>query len=68
MIILEETFKIRANTENEAQEIINGYRAKNNVKKASYEKKEKKSKGEVIGEGYLVTVTITHGDFWVVEE
>lgn len=68
MIILEETFKIRANSENEAQEIINGYRAKHNVKKAAYEKKEKKSKGEVIGEAYLVTVTVTHGDFWTVEE
>lgn len=68
MFIIEETFKIRANSENEAQEIINNYRAKQNVKKAAYEKKEKKSKGEVIGEAYLVTLTLTHGDFWEAEE
>ena len=68
MFIIEETFKIRPNSENEAQEIINNYRAKQNVKKAAYEKKEKKSKGEVIGEAYLVTLTLTHGDFWEAEE
>ena len=68
MFIIEETFKIRANSENEAQEIINNQRAKQNVKKAAYEKKEKKSKGEVIGEAYLVTLTLTHGDFWEAEE
>lgn len=68
MFVIEETFKIRANSENEAQEIINNYRAKQNVKKAAYEKKEKKSKGEVIGEAYLVTLTLTHGDFWEAEE
>ena len=67
MIKLEETIKMRADSENEAQEIINEFRAKFNVKKASYERKEKKSKGEVIGEGYLVTVTLTHADFWIME-
>ena len=44
-----------------------GVELKNNVKKASYERKEKKSKGEVIGEGYLVTITVTHADFWTME-
>ena len=68
MIKLEETIKMRAKDEAEAQEIINQYRAHNNVKKAAYEKKEKKSKGEIIGEGYLVTITITHANFWCLEE
>ena len=67
MIKLEETIKMRADSEAEAQEIINDYRARNNVKKASYERKEKKSKGEVIGEGYLVTITVTYADFWTME-
>ena len=67
MIKLEETIKMRADTEAEAQEIINEYRSHHNVKKASYEKKEKKSKGDVIGEGYLVVITITHADFWCLE-
>lgn len=67
MIKLEETIKMRAENEAEAQEIINDYRAKNNVKKASYEKKEKKSKGDIIGEAYLVTITLTHADFWTLE-
>ena len=41
MVKLEETIKMRAETEAEAQEVINDYRAKHIVKKASYEKKEK---------------------------
>ena len=67
MIKLEETIKMRAETEAEAQSIIDDYRSKQStytVKKASYEKKEKKSKGEVIAEAYLVTVTLTYADFW----
>jgi hypothetical protein len=30
----------------------------------SYTKKEKKSKGEIIDEGYLVKVTKVYGGFW----
>lgn len=67
MVKIEETIKMRADTELEAQEIINDYRKNNNVKKAGFERKEKKSKGEVIGEGYLVTVTIVYTDFWNME-
>lgn len=67
MVKLEETIKMRAETEAEAQEVINDYRAKHIVKKASYEKKEKKSKGDIIGEAYLVTITLTHASFWDLE-
>lgn len=67
MLKLEETIKMRADSEPEAQQIIDEYRKTNNVKKASYERKEKKSKGEVIGEAYLVTVTLTHAEFWYME-
>ena len=67
MVKIEETIKMRADTEAEAQEIINEYRTKFNVKKASYEHKEKKSKGEVIGDAYLVTVTLIHANFWNME-
>jgi hypothetical protein len=71
MIKLEETIKMRADTEGEAQKIIGDYREGQSkgyiLKKASYEKKEKKSKGEVIGEGYLVTITLVYADFWCME-
>lgn len=71
MLKLEETIKMRAETEGEAQKIISDYRENQKdgytLKKAGYEKKEKKSKGEVIGEGYMVTVTLVYADFWNLE-
>lgn len=67
---MEETMKFRADSEDEAQAVINGYRDKANteheytLKKASYEKKEKKAKGEIIAEAYVVTITLVYGGLW----
>jgi hypothetical protein len=68
MLKIEEQVKLRAENEQEAQAIINDYREKYNVKKATFERKEKKSKGEVIGEAYLVVITTVHADFWTMED
>ena len=65
---LEETIKIRVNTEAEAQKMIEEYRtnAAGNyiLKKASYELKEKTSKGEVIASAYVVAVTLVYSGLW----
>lgn len=68
---LEETIKIRTNSEPEAQATIDHYRDKSReggytVKKAGYEYKTKKSKGEIIDEAWVVSVTLTYADVWEV--
>lgn len=67
--ILEETYKISADSEKEAQQIIDEYKAGQRdggyvLKKGSFERKEKKSKGELIAEKYVVCVVLTKGELW----
>lgn len=68
-MILEKTIKLRVDTEKEAKEAIEQYNddAKQNgyfVKKASYEYKSKKSKGEIIAEAYVVTLALIFHELW----
>ena len=69
MKILETTTKIRVNTEEEAKITIEKFKAEAfdkgyKIKKASYEYKSKKSKKEIVDEGYLVSITQVYSDFW----
>jgi hypothetical protein len=66
---LETTTKYRVNTEDEAKNMIEKFReqAKTDgilLKKAGYEYKTKKSKGEIVDEGYLISATFIYNDFW----
>lgn len=68
-MLLETTSKFRANSENEAKEMIEEFRAEATtkgyvVKKAGFEYKTKKAKGEVIAEAWVVSVTQVFGDLW----
>lgn len=68
-MLLETTTKYRTDSEVEAQKMIEAFRADAKdkgyiVKKASYTRKDKKSKGEIIVTGYLVEVTQVFGSFW----
>lgn len=68
---LEETIKIRTNSENDARMTIDHYREQcreggYTVKKAGYEYKTKKSKGEIIDEAWVVSITLTYADVWEV--
>ncbi len=68
-MLLETTSKYRALSENEAKEMIEGFRkeAKDKgyvVKKAGFEYKTKKAKGEIVGEIWVVTITQVFGDPW----
>ena len=69
MRLLESTFKYETHTEEEAKDAIETFRQKASengymIKKASYEYKSKKSKGEIIGEAWVVTVVETFGTLW----
>ena len=69
MIRLETVEKYRVNTEEEAKTAMEYFReeAKKNgylIKKSGYEKKEKKAKGEIVDQGYLVSVTKVFDTFW----
>lgn len=68
-MLLETTSKFRASSENEAKEMIEGFRKEAAtkgyvVKKAGFEYKTKKAKGEVIAEAWVVSVTQIFGDLW----
>lgn len=68
-MLLEHTVKYAVDSEAKAKELIESFRmnaAKEGftIKKAGYEYKTKKSKGEIIGEKWVVTVTETFGDLW----
>lgn len=68
-MLLEITSKYRVDTEAEAKEQIENFRqeaAKKGyiVKKAGYERKEKKAKGEVIATAFIVSVTQVFGSLW----
>lgn len=69
MRLLKETFEFRTDTEADALKLIEEYRANANSKgymvtKASYTRKDKKSKGEIIDTAYVITLTLTHGGTW----
>jgi len=69
MIRLETVEKYRVETEEEAKAVMEQFRedAKTKgylVKKSGYEKKEKKAKGEIVDQGYLVSVTKVFDTFW----
>ncbi len=68
-MLLETTSKFCASTEVEAKDMIEAFRTEAAskgyvVKKAGYEYKTKKSKGEIIGEVWVVTVTQTFANLW----
>lgn len=69
MILLKVTEEYRAETEGEVKEMSERFRTEAREKgytlnSFSYTKKEKKSKGEIIDEGYLVKVAKVYGGFW----
>lgn len=69
MIRLETVEKYRVETEEEAKAVMEQFRedARSKgylVKKSGYEKKEKKAKGEIVDQGYLVSVTKVFDTFW----
>lgn len=68
-MLLETMSKFRADTEVEAKEIIEKFREEAAqkgyiVKKASYERKDKKAKGEVIATAFVVSITQVFGKLW----
>ena len=69
MRILKITAEYRAESEEEAKQMNEDF--KNEAKEKgyvlnsfAYTKKEKKSKGEIIDDGYLVKVVKVYGGFW----
>ena len=69
MRILKVTEEYRAETEREVEEMNEDFKAKAAthgfvLNSFSYTKKEKKSKGEVIDDGFLVKVTKIYGGMW----
>lgn len=68
-MLLETTSKYRADDEVAAKDMIEKFRVEAEekgytVKKAGYERKVKKAKGEVIAETFLVSITQVFGDIW----
>lgn len=68
-MLIETTSKYRADSEIKAKDMIEAFRAQAQekgykVKKAGYEYKNKKSKGEIIAECWVVSVTQVFGDIW----
>lgn len=68
-MLIETTLKYRADSEIAAKDMIESYRAQAKekgytIKKASYTRKDKKSKGEIIDTKFLVEITQTFGGFW----
>jgi hypothetical protein len=64
-LLLKETRTFRVDSEHEALEMIKDYREKAKsepyeVKKASYVKKEKKQKGEIIDEWCVVDISLVY--------
>ena len=70
---IQETVKVKHDTEREAVEFIDAERKRAKeegfeIKKSSYTKKEKRSKGEVIAEWYITEVTYKYAEEYVAEE
>ena len=69
MRLLKETFEFRADTEIDAVKLIEEYRTNANSKgytvtKATYTRKDKKSKGVIVDTAYVITLTLTHSGVW----
>lgn len=69
MTLLKVTEEYRAESEQEVKEMNEQFKAAAKtdgyvLNAFSYTKKEKKSKGDVIDEGYLVKVAKVYGGFW----
>ena len=67
--LLKQTTEYAVSTEEEAKELMEQFRTQAKqegyqVISAGYTHKEKKSKGEVIDEGYLLKVVKIFGGFW----
>lgn len=68
-MLLETTQKYSVGTEIQAKDMIEAFRAEAEekgytVKKAGYEYKVKRAKGEIIDERWVVSVTQTFGTLW----
>lgn len=68
-MLLETTQKYRVDSEEQAKDLIEQFRAQARekgyvVKKAGYEYKTKKAKGEIIAEAWVVSVTQVFGELW----
>lgn len=68
-MLLETTQKYSVDSEVKAKDMIEAFRAQAEekgytVKKAGYEYKTKKAKGEIIDERWIVSVTQVFGSLW----
>lgn len=68
-MLLENTLKYRADSEIAAKDMIENFRANAEkegyiLKKAGYEYKTKKAKGEIVAEAWVVTVTQVFATLW----
>lgn len=69
MRLLKVTEEYRAESEQEVKEMNNMFEEQAQTKgyilnSFSYTKKEKKAKGEIIDDGYLIKVSMIYGGFW----
>ena len=69
MRLIETTQKYVCETEIEAKDTIESFRAEAarkgyTIKKASYERKTKKAKGVIIAEAFVTTIVMTFGGVW----
>lgn len=70
---IQETIKVKHDTEREAVEFIDAERKRANeegfdIKKSGYSKKEKKSKGAVIADWYISEITYKYAEEYIAEE
>ena len=68
-MLLETTSKYRAESEVQAKDMIESYRAQAEkegyiIKKAGYEYKNKKAKGEIEAEAWVVSITQIFAGLW----
>ena len=68
-MLLETTSKFRAETEIDAKDMIEQFRAEASqkgyiVKKAGYTRKDKKAKGEIIATKFIVEIVQTFAGIW----
>lgn len=73
MKVLKVTTEARAYVEEEAKDYIEKFRSgapegNYQVAAAGYTLKQKKKKGEVVADGYLVKTVALYNDFWESEE
>ena len=69
MLRIENTTKYRCESENEAKEQMEAFRKEAAekgylIKKMGYEYKNKKAKGEIIDEAWVLSVTSVYANLW----